>query len=207
VWEMSADGLSLGCLEALAAGRRFVLDLPRPVLCEVAHCRAQAGGYRIGAKLIDFMDRLGEDELVAQTSLQTTAHESTTVSQNGLVLHKGREEMSTSVQSQLPPSLQQWLSQGETLYSGMVREFQTLQDKVAELEASIQQKATEVNQIAQLLGKPAVQSSKISAELVTHYSPELRTNDEALRIRIPSATRPAVARPAKTIDAVATGVR
>ena len=115
--------------------------------------------------------------------------------------------MSTLVQSQLPASIQQWLSQGETLYSGMVKEFQTLQDKMAELETSLQHKASEVNQIAQVLGKPAVQSSKLAAELVTHYSPELRTNDEALRIRIPGTARPATARPARTVEAVATPVR
>lgn len=101
---------------------------------------------------------------------------------------------------QLPASIQQWLSQGESLYASMLKEFQALQDKMAELEASLQQKSAEVNQIAQVLGKPAVQNSKLTAELVTHYSPELRTTDEALRIRMPASPRPA-ARPPQAIAA------
>ena len=86
-----------------------------------------------------------------------------------------------------PPSIQQWFSAGESLYSALLKEFQGIQAKLAELEGYLQQKGAELNQIAQMLGKPAVPNTRLSAELVTHYAGEMRTSDEALRIRPPAA--------------------
>lgn len=103
---------------------------------------------------------------------------------------------STQSETSTPASIQQWFSAGESLYSALLKEFQSVQAKLAELEAYLQQKGTEVNQIGQMLGKPAVQNTRLSAELVTHYAGELRTTDEALRIR-PPAAKPASPRPVR----------
>ena len=86
-----------------------------------------------------------------------------------------------------PSAFQQWLTAGDSLYNGLLKEFQVLQEKLSDLEAQIQQKSSEVNQIAQVLGKPAVQNTRLAAELVSNiHAGEMRTNDEALRIRPPT---------------------
>ena len=70
----------------------------------------------------------------------------------------------------IPPSLQQWLQQGETLYSNAVREFQAMEAQLEELERKLAAKRTEVNQIAAVVGKPPIDGARrLSAQLVTSY--------------------------------------
>ena len=64
-------------------------------------------------------------------------------------------------------SLQAWLSQGEQLYAAALNEFRSLEAQLADLEQKVATKQAELNQIAQVIGKPAVQSSRrVSAELM-----------------------------------------
>jgi hypothetical protein len=53
-------------------------------------------------------------------------------------------------------SVREWLHEGEELYNIAVREFQAIEAQIAHLEAQLAAKKDEVNQIAQVIGKPAV---------------------------------------------------
>lgn len=64
-------------------------------------------------------------------------------------------------------SFKDWLGEGEQLYNATVAEFQQLEAQLAELEQRLAAKKAEVNQIAQVIGKPPVESQRrLSAELV-----------------------------------------
>ena len=78
-------------------------------------------------------------------------------------------------------SLQEWLSEGESLYSAAMNEFQQLEAQLEELEAKLAAKKVELNQIAQVIGKPAVESSRkvVTAELVDAHGPNSVPNSPA----------------------------
>lgn len=50
-------------------------------------------------------------------------------------------------------SVKDWLSEGESLYSTLVQEFQNVQQQMAELERSLTEKKTEVEQLAQVIAR------------------------------------------------------
>ena len=65
-------------------------------------------------------------------------------------------------------SFQEWLQQGENLYSTAMREYHDIEQQLSELEARLVEKQNEVNQIAQVIGKPLVEGSRrLSAQLVS----------------------------------------
>lgn len=65
-------------------------------------------------------------------------------------------------------SFQDWLQQGEQLYDTALREYHDIERQLAELEAQLGAKQNEVNQIAQVIGKPMVEGNRrLSAQLVT----------------------------------------
>ena len=65
-------------------------------------------------------------------------------------------------------SFQEWLQQGENLYNSAIREYHDIEHQLGELEARLVEKQNEVNQIAQVIGKPLVEGSRrLSAQLVT----------------------------------------
>ena len=65
-------------------------------------------------------------------------------------------------------SFQEWLQQGEHLYSSAMREYHEIEQQLSELEARLAEKQNEVNQIAQVIGKPLVEGSRrLSAQLVS----------------------------------------
>jgi hypothetical protein len=69
-------------------------------------------------------------------------------------------------------SFKDWLGEGEQLYSATLAEFQQIEAQIVELEQRLAAKKAEVNQIAQVIGKPAVESQRrLSAELVDHGQP------------------------------------
>jgi len=71
----------------------------------------------------------------------------------------------------IPSSIQQWLQQGELLYSTAVKEYQAIEAQLDELERRLTAKRAEVNQIATIVGKPPVEGSRrLSAQLVTSYA-------------------------------------
>jgi hypothetical protein len=67
--------------------------------------------------------------------------------------------------------VQQWLAQGEAIYSGLVKECQALESQLEELETKLAGKQAEVNQVANIIGKPLVEGNRrLSAQLVTSYA-------------------------------------
>lgn len=67
-------------------------------------------------------------------------------------------------------SFRDWLTEGEQLYNAAVAEFQQLEAQLAELEQRLVGKKAEVNQIAQVIGKPPVAESgnnrRLTAEII-----------------------------------------
>src|SRR5438552_18168679 len=62
--------------------------------------------------------------------------------------------------SDVTKSLQDWLTEGEQLYNTALAEYQSIESQLDELEARLAAKKAEVNQIAQVVGKPPVESSR-----------------------------------------------
>lgn len=64
------------------------------------------------------------------------------------------------------PNLQNWISQGEQLYAAALNEFRALEAQLDELEQKLAAKQADVNQIAQIIGKPGVEGTRrLSAQL------------------------------------------
>lgn len=65
----------------------------------------------------------------------------------------------------------EWLKQGEALYNAALKEFHDIEARLDELEAALAAKQAEVNQIAQVIGKPSVEGQRrLPAELVSAKS-------------------------------------
>jgi hypothetical protein len=63
-------------------------------------------------------------------------------------------------------SFQEWLQQGENLYNSALREYHDIERQLAELEGKLAEKQNEVNQVAQIIGKPLVEGNRrLSAQL------------------------------------------
>ena len=77
-------------------------------------------------------------------------------------------------------SLQEWLTEGEQLYNAALTEFQQIEAQLDELENKLAAKKAEVNQIAQVVGKPPVESNRrLTAELVDQHGPNSVPNSPA----------------------------
>lgn len=64
-----------------------------------------------------------------------------------------------------------WLSEGDQLYQTALSEFQALEAQIEDLEQKLAIKKDELNQIAGVIGKPPVESSRrLSAELIDHHT-------------------------------------
>ena len=57
-------------------------------------------------------------------------------------------------------NFQEWLQQGDNLYQAALKEYHAIEAQLDELEAKLAAKQAEVNQIAQVIGKPAVESTR-----------------------------------------------
>ena len=57
-------------------------------------------------------------------------------------------------------NFQDWLKQGESLYQAALKEFHDYEAQLVEIETRLAAKQAEVNQIAQMIGKPAVESTR-----------------------------------------------
>jgi hypothetical protein len=67
-------------------------------------------------------------------------------------------------------SFREWLGQGESIYVEAMKEYQALEAQIEQLEIRLIDKKQEVNQIAQMIGKPQVEGNKrLSAELVDRH--------------------------------------
>jgi hypothetical protein len=77
-------------------------------------------------------------------------------------------------------SLQEWLHEGEQLYNSALKDYQTIEAQIDELEQRLAAKKAEVNQIAQIIGKPPVENShRLSAQLVEDRGPASMPNSSA----------------------------
>ena len=66
-----------------------------------------------------------------------------------------------------------WFSEGESIYSEAMQEYESLQAQIEELEARLNAKREEVNQVAQMLGKPPIEGSrKVTAQIVENHAPQ-----------------------------------
>lgn len=71
-------------------------------------------------------------------------------------------------------SFQDWLKQGESLYSTALKEYQDIQAKIEELETALSAKQAEVNQIAQVIGKAPVEPQrKVSGDIIPAKGEEI----------------------------------
>ena len=69
-------------------------------------------------------------------------------------------------------SIAEWMQEGEELYASALKDYQDLDHQLLELEKQLGQKQDEVNQIAQIIGKPLVEGNRrLSAQLVDEHGP------------------------------------
>ena len=69
-------------------------------------------------------------------------------------------------------SIQEWMREGEELYSSTLREYQDLEAQILDLERRMAGKQAEVNQIASIIGKPPVEGNRrLTAQLVDEHGP------------------------------------
>src|SRR5437762_3478955 len=77
-------------------------------------------------------------------------------------------------------SFKDWLAEGEALYATTLKDFQAIEAQLDELEAKLAAKKNEVNQIAQVIGKPPVESNRrLTAQLVEEHGPNSVPNSPA----------------------------
>jgi hypothetical protein len=79
-------------------------------------------------------------------------------------------------------NFQDWLKQGESLYQAALKEFHDYEAQLAELESRLAAKQAEVNQIAQMIGKPMVESSRAGHAGVGGSSGQLTTTSGGVEI-------------------------
>ena len=64
-------------------------------------------------------------------------------------------------------NFQEWLNQGEALYQAALKDYHAIEAQLDDLESKLVAKQAEVNQIAQVIGKPPVEGTRrLSAQLV-----------------------------------------
>jgi hypothetical protein len=69
-------------------------------------------------------------------------------------------------------SIADWMREGEELYQTALKEYEELDSRVREMEKLMVQKQDEVNQIAQVIGKPLVEGNRrLTAQLVDDHGP------------------------------------
>ena len=85
-----------------------------------------------------------------------------------------------SSEVEVSKSLRDWLADGEALYEATLKEYQELQDQLDDLEVRLAAKKSEVNQIAQIVGKPTIEGPKrLVAQLVDKTGPNSVPNSPA----------------------------
>ena len=77
-------------------------------------------------------------------------------------------------------SLNDWLKEGEQLYAEAMSEYQSIEAQLDELEVKLAAKKNELNQIAQVIGKPPVEGQRrLTAQLVDEQGPNSVPNSPA----------------------------
>jgi hypothetical protein len=57
-------------------------------------------------------------------------------------------------------NFQEWLQQGDALYQAALKDYHAIEAQLDELESRLVSKQAEVNQIAQVIGKPPVEGTR-----------------------------------------------
>jgi hypothetical protein len=69
-------------------------------------------------------------------------------------------------------SIAEWMQEGDDLYQTALKEYEELDARLREMEKLLAQKQDEVNQIAQVIGKPLVEGNRrLTAQLVDDHGP------------------------------------
>jgi hypothetical protein len=68
--------------------------------------------------------------------------------------------MGEAMEKPVGKSVREWLAEGEALYQASMQEYQDLQEQLADLEAKIEAKREEINQVAHVVGKPPLDPVK-----------------------------------------------
>jgi hypothetical protein len=77
-------------------------------------------------------------------------------------------------------SFKDWISEGENLYNTALKEYQSIEQQLDDLEAKLAAKKAEVNQIAQVIGKAPVETNRrLTAQLVEEHGPNSVPNSPA----------------------------
>jgi hypothetical protein len=64
-------------------------------------------------------------------------------------------------------SFRDWMLEGEAIYTAAMQEYLSLVSQLEQLEQRMEDKKQEVNQVAEMIGKPPVEPSKrVSAQIV-----------------------------------------
>jgi len=102
----------------------------------------------------------------------------------GFIGHCYHAEVINCREAVIVKNFQEWIQQGETLYAEALKEFQNIETQIGELENKLVAKKAEVNQIAQVIGKPPVESSRrLTAQLVEDHGPSSVPNSPAVIAR------------------------
>ncbi len=77
-------------------------------------------------------------------------------------------------------SIAEWIAEGEDLYAASLREYQQIELELQEMEKKLSAKQDEVNQIAQIIGKPLVEGNRrLTAQLIDDHGPNSVPNSPA----------------------------
>jgi hypothetical protein len=77
-------------------------------------------------------------------------------------------------------SITEWIAEGEELYAAALKEYQKIDAELQELEKRLGIKQEEVNQIAQIIGKPMVEGNRrLTAQLIDDHGPNSVPNSHA----------------------------
>lgn len=77
-------------------------------------------------------------------------------------------------------SFKDWLSEGENLYAAALGEYQALEAQIMDLEQKLAVKRDEVNEIAAVIKKEPIESSRrLSAEIVDRGQPNSVPNTQS----------------------------
>ena len=69
-------------------------------------------------------------------------------------------------------SIDEWMREGDALYEAALKEFEEMDAQLQLLEKQLAQKQDEVNQIAQIIGKPLVEGNRrLTAQLIDDHGP------------------------------------
>jgi hypothetical protein len=69
-------------------------------------------------------------------------------------------------------TIAEWMKEGEELYQAALKEYEELDARLQEIEKQLAQKQDEVNQIAQVIGKPLVEGNRrLTAQLIDDHGP------------------------------------